>query len=514
MTVEELRPPGHSVLFAHLLQLAHDDLPDPGRLLQGVLQVGDLLLQVLGLLDPLEDILLVDIPQLDLRHIFRLDLVDAEADHQVGDNLGLLLGLPDDADGLVDVQQDALQAQQQVQLVLFAVQYEIHPPPHALRAPGRPLVQNLPHAHDPGHPGDENVEIAADRVLQGRQAEQLGHQLLRVRAALEVDGQLQARQVRLVPHVADLADFPGLDELGDLVEDDLDGGGVGDFIEFDEVCLLVIPPPGADLHAAPAGAVQLPQLRRVADDLAPGGEIRSQQCGGHVVVRVFQQGDGGVAHLPQVEAADLGRHAHGDALVGGHQHVGEGGGQQGRLLHGVVVVVHKVHGVAVQVPEQLRADGGQLCLGVPAGGIGHVPGVHLAEVALAVHEGVQQGFVALGQAHHGLVNGLVAVGVQAHGLTHDVGGLGASAGEQSHFVHGIQQLAMGGLEAVDLRNGPGDDDAHGVGHIVFVQSPGDGLLHHRPPQSQHIGVCGPVNGFGFCFLLCHRKRVPFVVGLL
>ena len=90
-----------------------------------------------------------------------------------------------------------------------------------------------------------------------------------------------------------------------------------------------------------------------------------------------------------------GSHAHGDAAVGGHQNVGEGGGQQGRLLHGVVVVVHEVHGVTVQIPEQLGADGGQLRLRVAAGGVGHVPGVHLAEVALAVHKGVQQGFVAL-----------------------------------------------------------------------------------------------------------------------
>ena len=40
--------------------------------------------------------------------IFGLDLVNAEADHQVGHYLGVLLGLPDDVDGPVDVQQDAL----------------------------------------------------------------------------------------------------------------------------------------------------------------------------------------------------------------------------------------------------------------------------------------------------------------------------------------------------------------------------------------------------------------------
>ena len=57
-------------------------------------------------------------------------------------------------------------------------------------------------------------------------------------------------------------------------------------------------------------------------------------------------------------------------------------GQQGRLLHGVVVVVHKVHGVAVDVPEQLGADCGELGFRVPGRRPGHIPGVGLAEVSL------------------------------------------------------------------------------------------------------------------------------------
>ena len=226
--------------------------------------------------------------------------------------------------------------------------------------------------------------------------------------------------------------------------------------------------------------------------------------------RVLQIGDGRFAHLAQIESADLAGHTHGDALVGGHQHVGIGGGQKRRLLGGVVVVVHEVHGVAVQIPEQLRADGRQLGLGIAAGGVGHIAGVHLAEVALAVHKGVQQRLVALGQTHHRLVDGLIAVGVETHGLTHDVGALGAAAGQQPHFIHGVQQLPVGGLEAVDLRDGAADDHRHGVGHIVLVQRSGDGLLHHRAPQPHHVGVARVPYFLFFCFLLCHRKQVPFL----
>ena len=101
---------GLAVFPGRLRQLVHQDLLQPPGGVQGVLQVGDLVLEGGGLVDTLEDILLVDVAELDLRHVLRLDLVDAEADHQVGDDLGVLLGLPDDLDGLIDVQQDPLEA--------------------------------------------------------------------------------------------------------------------------------------------------------------------------------------------------------------------------------------------------------------------------------------------------------------------------------------------------------------------------------------------------------------------
>ena len=388
-----------------------------------------------------------------------------------------------------------------MQLVLLLFQDEVDAAAHGLRPPGGPLLQDLPDAQHLGAAGDQHVEVAGEGVLQGGGLEELGHQLVGVHAPLEVDGQLQAGEVRLVPHVGDLFGLAGLDQLRHLVQDGLHGGGVGDLVNLNQVFRFHIAVLGPHTDAAPAGVIDLPQGGGVADQLAAGGKIRRQQCLCQVAVRIFQVGDGSVADLFQVKAAELGGHAHGDAAVGGHQDVGEGGGQQGRLLHGVVVVVHEVHGVAVDVPEQLRADGGQLGLGVPGRGAGHIPGVALAEVALGVHEGRQQGAVAPGQAHHGVVDGGVAVGVQAHGLTHDVGGLGPGAGHQAHLVHGVQELAVGGLEAVDLRDGPGDDDAHGVGHVVGLQGVGDGLLHHRRVEAHHVGRYAGFLGGGLVVLL-------------
>ena len=63
------------------------------------------------------------------------------------------------------------------------------------------------------------LKLQLDRVLQGGELEELLHELFGVDAALEVDGELQAGQVRLVAHVADLLDLAGLDELGDLVDE-------------------------------------------------------------------------------------------------------------------------------------------------------------------------------------------------------------------------------------------------------------------------------------------------------
>ena len=500
---------GLAVFLGGGVQLLHNDLLHPLGAVQQVLQIVDLVPQGVGLLGALEDVLLVDVPQLDLRHVLRLDLVDAETDHQVGDDLGFLLGLPDDLDGLVNIQQDALEALQKVQLVFLLAQHEEDPPLHAVGPPGSPLLQNLPDAQYLGASGDEHIEVAGEGVLQGGQPVELGHQLVRVHAPLQVDGQLQTGQVRLVPHVGDLFGLALLDEFRHLIQNGLHGGGVGNLVNFQQVLVLDVAVLGPHPDAAPAGVVDVLNGFGVEDQLAAGGEIRGQQGLRQVAVWIFQVGHRGVADLFQIEAAELGGHAHGDAAVGADQNVGEGGGQQGRLLHGVVIVVHEVHGVAVDVFENFPADGGQLCLRVPGSGPGHIPGVGFTEVALGVHKGGQQGPVALGKTHHGIVNGGVAVGVQAHGLAHDVGRLGPPAGQQPHFVHGVEQLAVRGLEAVDLRNGPGDDDAHGIGHVIGLQGVGDGLFHHRRMEAHDVGVIGWMPGFARLLLFRHSKRSLF-----
>ena len=394
-----------------------------------------------------------------------------------------------------------------MQLILLLCQVEVHPAADAVHAPGRPLLQDLAHAHDSWVAAHQDIEVAGKSILQGGELEELLHQLIRVDAPLQVDGQLQAGQVRLIPHVVDLPDLAGLDQLCHLVNDGFRRGGIGNLVDFYNIFLGQIAPAGADLEAAPAGAVNVLHGRPVIDDLTAGGKVRRGHGGEQVMLRVPEIIDGGLADLAQVKAADLAGHAHGNAHVGGNQHIGKSGGQQAGLLHAAVIVIHEVHRVLVDVPEHLAANAGQLGLGITGGCIGHIPGIDLAEVALGVHKRHQQRLIARGETYHSLIDGRVAMGVQLHGLAHNIGAFGASAGQKSHLEHGVQQLAMGGLEAVDLRDGTGDNDAHGIGHIVGLQGLGDGLFQHLGPQTHHVGIV--VILFFLGFLLSHFKtRLP------
>ena len=256
---------GLAVFLGGGVQLLHNDLLHPLRAVQQVLQIVDLIPQGVRLPGALENIFLVDVPQLDLRHIFRLDLVDAEADHQIGDDLGFLLRLPDNADGLVNIQQDALQALQQVQLFLLLAQHEEDPPLHAVGAPRRPFLQDLPDTQHLGAAGDQHVEVAGKGVLQRCQLVELGHQLVRVHAPLQVDGQLQAGEVGLIPHIRDFLRLARLDQLRHLVQNGLHCGGVGDLVNFQQVLVLHIAVLGPHPDAAPARIVNVPNGIGVKD---------------------------------------------------------------------------------------------------------------------------------------------------------------------------------------------------------------------------------------------------------
>ena len=364
-----------------------------------------------------------------------------------------------------------------MQLVLLLVQVKEHAAAHAFRAPSCPLVQQLAYAEHARHTADQHIEIAGKAVHQRRHLHQLRHQLVRIRASLEVDRNLEAGKVGLVSHVCDLAHLAGLNQLGDLVDDRFDRGRVRDLGDLDQVFLFVIRPFGAHLERAAAGLVDRAHLGLIVDQLAAGRKVRRWHGRNQIMLRVFDIFDRRAAHLAEVEAAEIGCHADRNARVRGHEDVREGGRQQHRLLHRAVVVVHEIDRVRVDVAEQLGAERVQLGFGVTRRGVRHVARIHLAEVALGVHERSQQRLVAARQAHHSLVNGRIAVRVELHGRADNVRGLGAVAVQQPHLVHGVQQLAVRRLKAVDLRDRARHNNAHRIRHIVLAQRVRDALIN-------------------------------------
>ena len=298
-----------------------------------------------------------------------------------------------------------------MQFLLFLLEVVKDTPADALPAKGGPFLQKAVHPQHPWGAADEDVKVAGKAVLQGGHAEQLLHQLIRVHPPLQVDGELEAGKVGLVPDVGNFPHLPRLHQLHRFVHDGFHRGGGGDFGDVHTVASLIVGVAASHPHRATAGGVNLLQLRRIVEDKAAAGEVRGLQGLGNGGVRVPQPGDGGFAHLQEVKGTDIAGHPHGDAGVGVGEDGGEGDREQHRLLHLAVVVIHKVHCVPVNLGKQLLAHLFQLGLGVPGGGGGHIPAVGLAEVPLALHIGHQQRPVAPGEADHGLVDGLVPVGV-------------------------------------------------------------------------------------------------------
>ena len=511
MGLNPARAARHHVLLVDRCQLVADDLLDVLFAGEDLLKLGNLALELGDVLGAVENVLFVDVAELELGNKLGLGLVDVETLHKVGHDLGFELGAADDGDGLVDVEQNRLEAVQQVQALGLFAQVKVDAATRGLNTPLDPLVQDLAHAHNTGIAVDEHIEVARERILQRGRAIELGHELVGVDTALKVDGDAQARKVGLVADVGDLFDFALFGELDDALDDDIGLGGVGDLVDLDNALFGNPAPTGADLEAAKAGLDDLLHLLAAVDNLAAGREVGHGHVLEQVAVGILQVVHRGGADFVEVETADVGRHGDADALVGRDEDVGERGGQQARLLHGAVVAVDEVDRVLVDVLEDLGTDGGELGLGVTRSGVAQVARIVLAKVALRLHEGGKQRLVAGGQAHHRFVDGGIAVRVELHGLAHDVGTLLALALEQAHLVHGVEQLAVRGLKAVDLGERTRDVDAHGVGHVVDLERLRDRLVGDLGVQADDVlGVDLLFLWLVLRLLLCHDFLLNFL----
>ena len=86
--------------------------------------------------------------------------------------------------------------------------------------------------------------------------------------------------------------------------------------------------------------------------------------------------------------------------------------------------------------------------------------------------------------------------VQFHGLTYYVSGFCTVAPQKPHMIHSVKKFPVRGLETINFRNGTGNNNAHGIGHVVLFQCLGDGLLLYEI-----------IFSFNDCFFLsCHNNR--------
>ena len=195
--------------------------------------------------------------QLDLCHELCLDFVDAESDHQIGNHLGLLLGFPDDPYRLVNIQKNPFQPLQQMELVLLLLQVKISPAADAFDTESDPFTEKLPDSQYSGHSGDQHVKVAGEGILQRRHAEKLQHQLFRIHAPLQINGDFQAVQPGFIPDIRNLLQLALLYQFDDFLDDGLAGGRRRDAGHVYAVSGLVVGIPRPHLDAAAAGGVHL-----------------------------------------------------------------------------------------------------------------------------------------------------------------------------------------------------------------------------------------------------------------
>ena len=169
--INDFRLTGLTVLVGNGLQLLLDNSLQLAAAIQDLLELRNLLFQLGGCLGLLQDVFTVDIAKLDLRHKVGLNLVDAEADHQIGNYLIFQFGFPDDRNGLINIQQDPFQTFQQMQTILFLLNLEEQPSADAFHTPCSPLLQNFTHTHDSRHAGNEDIEVTGKCILQACKTE-------------------------------------------------------------------------------------------------------------------------------------------------------------------------------------------------------------------------------------------------------------------------------------------------------------------------------------------------------
>ena len=258
--VDHQAAPWGGVLVANGCQLVLYDRPELVLVIQDGLQLGDRLPQ----LD--QAFLEVAAPQpgesheLHVQDVVGLDLAELESiAHQALARRGPVLGTTDQRDDVVDALKCLQQAEGYVRLVTGPAQSELAPPPDHLHLVIHVGHQEVPQVQGPWNTVDEGDRVDRERRLQRGALEEVveDHQCRGV--PLERDDDPGTALGRLVVHVGDAIDLPGVHQVADLGHDQVRAGLVRQLGHDDAAGPGAILDLGESPHAnlAPAGPIGL-----------------------------------------------------------------------------------------------------------------------------------------------------------------------------------------------------------------------------------------------------------------
>ena len=248
-------------------------------------------------------------------------------------------------------------------------------------------------------------------------------------------------------------------------------GDLGDNNRLAAIFALLHMGTGSHNHYAAPGFVGL-TYSRPAQDKTTGGEIRAGDDFHQLMHRdigIFNQSNQAVNNLDYIMGWDLGGHTNGNTLRSVDQDIGNPGGHNRGLQHGVIVGGNKINGFLVQIGNQFLVKPGHPCLGIPHCGRGIT--VHGAEVTLAIHQGIAQGKM-LSHPDQGVINsGITMWMILTNDITDntsrfDVGTIVTVAqlahGKQGTPVHGFQTITH-------IGQCPAHNNGHGIVQVGLAQ---------------------------------------------
>ncbi len=397
-------------------------------------------------------------------------------------------------DHRIDVGQRYRQTFQDVRPIPRLAQFEHGPAGHHFTAVQQERIQDLFEVHHLGLVVIERHHVDAERGLHlGVLVEIVQHNLAGL-AALDLDNDAHAVLVGLIAQGADALDLLLFDQLGDLLDQTSLVHLIGDLVNDDGLATTLIVHfhlgLGTHIDGAATSTVRLHDAGATVDDAA-GGEIRPGDIGHQLVdgeIAILDQRQTAVDYLGEVVRRNVGRHAHRNTGGAVDQQVGNLGGHDSRDHLGAVIVGHPVHGLFVQIRQQLMGDAGHPHFGITHGR--SAVAVDRTEVALTVDQHIAHGEI-LRHPDDGVIHGTVAVRVIFTDYVTDHTGrffIGLVP-VVPQLVHCIQNAAVNRFQAIThIRQSSSYDHAHGVIKIGTLELFFDvdrrdlsGQIAHRKP---------------------------------